>query len=133
MAVLDVYPSFHALQSVLYFRNNLSTRQDETREFLSRIRSNVNSHKIKQYFVYESKINLNWYDNARKMDFTQPRGSGVEFQCPFVRILFSHIVMGLDDYVNNAECLCKMAELVQCYEEYLYMAWKDSEYEDQKY
>jgi hypothetical protein len=122
----------HALQSVLYFRNNIVPRQDEIHELFSRIRSNKNSQDINRYFVHESKINLNWYNDVQNTDFTQGKGSGVEFSCHFVRILFLHIATELNDGVDSALWLHKMAELVQCYEEYLNMAWKHSGYEDQK-
>ena len=115
-------PRFHALQSVIYFRKHIAAQQVEARAFFSRIRSETNCHDINQYLMHESKINLDWYQST----------SGVEFQSRFVRILFLHIVEQLDYHVDDVQCLRNMAELIQCYEVYLDMAWKNKKYEDEK-
>jgi len=107
-------PRFHALQSVFDFRNHIATQQVEARAFFSRIRTEANSHDINLYLLHESKINLNWYQST----------GGVEFQGRFAPILFLHIVKQLDYHEDNVECSRNMAELIQCYEIYLDMAWK---------
>ena len=111
-------PRFHALQSVCYFRKYIATQQVEARELFSRIRSDANRQDINLYLMHESKINLDWYQSS----------SGIEFQSRFVRILFQHIAKQLDD----VQCLRNMAELIECYEIYLDMAWKNNKYEDEK-
>ena len=115
-------PRFHALQSVFYFRKYIAAQQEEARAFFSRIRSDVNRQDIDLYLMYESKINLDWYNS----------NGGIEFQSRFVPILFRHISKYLQYHIDDVQCLRNISELIECYEIYLDMAWKNKNYEDEK-